>query len=704
MKNWFLAGLLVGACSLAIGQSFDNDDYQLHVKCHTYEMQEAFFQANPTAKEQAASFAAQLEAFTRNFSETDRDGDPYIIPVVFHIVHNNGIENISNAQVEDCIRVMNEDFSASNPTINSVNDAFQDLIADVGVEFRLAQRDPDGNCTNGIIRTVSGLTSEGGENLKAISPIWDRSSYMNVWVCGTIASGAAGYTYYPSSLAGSFGLTNDGIVVRNDYVGSIGTSSPQRSHVLTHEVGHWINLAHLWGSTNQPEEESNCDSDDGVTDTPNTIGWTTCNINGESCGSLDNVENFMEYAYCSKMFTEGQKVRMIAALNSSVASRSSLWQEENLIATGVLDEPILCRADFSSSERDICAGESITFQDMSYNSVLSRTWIFEGGTPPASYEENPTVTYEQPGLYSVGLLVSDGNSSDTEVKTSFVRVLGQGFSSIPFTEGFENPTALDGQSDNVWYIEENPDGADWEVTSQTSYNGDRSAMVRGFLNDGLMDANLYSQTFDLSEVSNNAVLTFKYAYARRNSGSNDRLRVWISRNCGDFWSLRKTIQGDDLPTVSEDVNIEFVPTSQSEWEEVSINNIVSVFLNPEFRVRFDFRSSNGNNVYIDDINLEDAAFVTDVEVAAENSSGLSVYPVPAANEIRVEFSTEGLSENATITIYDLTGRVVDNLNLGVLPSGVHLVERSISSLAAGVYLLSLQTGTNAAMSRRIVKQ
>ncbi len=704
MNRILTTGILVLISITATAQERDENGNLLLVKCHTNLMQDAYFAAHPEARIEAENFARSLEEFTKEFSDSDREGDPYIIPVVFHIIHNNGIENISDAQVKDCIRVMNEDFSASNIGVNSANSAFQSIIGNVGVEFRLAQRDPQGNCTNGIIRTLNPLTTQGGENLKAISPIWNRARYMNVWVCATIEIGAAGYTYYPSTLAGSFGQTNDGIVVRSDYVGSNGTSSVTRSHVLTHEVGHWINLAHPWGSTNEPSVSSNCDVDDGVADTPNTVGWTVCNINGQSCGSLDNVENFMEYSYCCKMFTEGQKQRMLASLNSTVASRSSLWQEQNLIVTGVLEEPVLCNADFFGDKRSICAGESINFTDLSYNAILNRTWIFEGGTPSVSNAENPAVTYQEAGLYSVSLLASDGVNGASVVKTHYVRVLGQGFSSIPFSEGFESFSNFAGTESDVWYVQPST-GSNWEVTSAASHSGGQSARVRGFLNNGYSITTMHSQTFDLSEVDGNAVLSFKYAYRPRSGGSNDRLRVWVSRNCGELWSLRKTIQGQNLATVDGALNAEFVPLSTDQWQEAAIANIVSVFLNPEFRVRFDFESNNGNNIYIDDINLTASTFITGLTEDQQAVSGvLNLFPNPTSEVINISFSTVRSTDQAVISIFDLAGRMVDQVKLGALPAGEHVMQHGIEKLDAGVYIASLQTGNAAAITRKLIKQ
>ena len=135
-------------------------------------------------------------------------------------------------------------------------------------------------------------------------------------------------------------MTN-GIWILHDYVGSIGTGTTGKSRALTHEVGHWLNLDHLWGPNNNPGNSSSCSDDDGVDDTPRCIGVTSCNLTANTCSNdavdgywntdvVDNVENFMEYSYCSKMFTNDQRSRMRAAITSNI--RNNLWQPSNLNA------------------------------------------------------------------------------------------------------------------------------------------------------------------------------------------------------------------------------------------------------------------------------------------------------------------------------------------------------------------------------------
>jgi hypothetical protein len=339
-----LKSLLVVALGIATTGIFAQDE---HLNCGERESRVRMFGMYPEAEGLARRADKALETYTENFTDDapERGSQTiYTIPVVFHVIHNNGTENISDEQILNGLAILNRDYAMLNNDISLVVSAFQNITADVGIQFALATKDPNGNCTRGINRIVSPLTSVGDQSMKDLI-MWPRNKYLNIWICQD-AAGAAGYSNLPPDVAGNWGANTDGIVVRSDYVGAIGTSTSQRSRTLTHETGHWLNLYHTWGPGNSPAVASNCNQDDNVTDTPNTIGWTTCSLTGSSCGNtVDNVQNYMEYSYCSRMFTQGQRTRMRAAITSSVAQRSSLITASNLLATGVTN-PALCVADF----------------------------------------------------------------------------------------------------------------------------------------------------------------------------------------------------------------------------------------------------------------------------------------------------------------------------------------------------------------------
>ncbi len=640
---------------------------------------------------------AQLEAFTQQFA-TDADrgsGGPYIIPMVFHIIHNNGPENITDEQIEDAVRILNEDFNKLNPDWDNVNPAFLSIVANVGVEFRLAQKDPDGNCTKGITRTVSALTNDGTQTMKDLIQ-WPRNMYLNVWVAAS-ADGAAGYTFLPGSVNSNWSAAGDGIVILHDYTGSIGTGNPTRSRALTHEVGHWINLKHTWGGTNSPGDAANCSDDDSVSDTPNTIGWTSCNINGASCGStLDNVENYMEYSYCSKMFTEGQRTRMLAALNSNVAQRSNLWSPANLIATGVAGNDILCAASFTSNVQVICAGDSVTFTDLSYNGVTTRDWSFPGAQPATASNEVVTVQYPAPGIYPVTLTAGNGLNTVTATQNDFILVLPATGEAVPYVQDFEAVTNLGAPEWLVW----NPDGDEtFMVTSAAGFSGTKSVRLRNDLNDDGDKDELISTTYDLSGATQ-ITLSFRVAFARNTATNDDILRVYASKDCGATWSMRKQMRGTTTLATVPDQTAAFTPTNDAQWQEVVIDNIGSTYAVPDFRFKFYFESNGGNNLWLDDINVSGGP--VGMEELGLEAGAMRVVPNPAAGDAQlyIELGAQG---RGRVTVINALGQEVAVLADGQLAAGPHRFELPVAGLGKGVYVVRLQQGAAMATTRFIVE-
>lgn len=198
----------------------------------------------------------------------------YTIPVVFHVLHQNGSENISDAQIIDGINILNRDMRKLNADTINVTPKFKPLVSDVRIVFELAKLDPQGNCTNGIDRIYTSKTNYGDDSAK-INP-WPRDKYLNVWTAKALLQGWAGYAYYPSAATGSL-VVHDGIMMLANYVGSIGTSNVNQSRTLTHEVGHWLDLGHPWNTTiNISINVGLACGDDLVYDTPITKGHTTC--------------------------------------------------------------------------------------------------------------------------------------------------------------------------------------------------------------------------------------------------------------------------------------------------------------------------------------------------------------------------------------------------------------------------------------------
>jgi hypothetical protein len=238
------------------------------------------------------------------------------IQVVVHVVQRTEAENISDAQVKSQIKVLNDDFRAKNADKSKVPAVWKSLVADTKIQFALAKKDPRGKRTTGITRTATTVRSFGPDDtVKAkrtggVDP-WPTNRYLNMWVC-TLGGGLLGYAQFPGGPA-----KTDGVVVLNRAFGTQGSvKAPfNKGRTATHEVGHFLNLRHIWGDRND------CSGNDFVADTPPAresnngkpkFPQITCN-NGPNG---DMFMNYMDYVDDAAMFmfTVGQAARMNAAL------------------------------------------------------------------------------------------------------------------------------------------------------------------------------------------------------------------------------------------------------------------------------------------------------------------------------------------------------------------------------------------------------
>ena len=652
--------------------------------CGQPEAQAAFDAAHPGAREAREAEEAQLRAAAQDvLARGGQDNELYVIPVVFHVIHDNGPENISNEQIHDAMEILNRDFRKLNSDTAQIVAGFVDVAADIDVEFRLAKRDPQGNCHSGINRIQDDLTYVGDNEMKQLIN-WPRESYMNVYVAAE-AGGAAGYTNYPSE----WGAGTDGIVLKHEYVGSIGTGNPYRSRTLTHECGHWLNLPHTWGSSNNPNLPDNCDVDDGVEDTPLCLGSPVgfCDLERTTCGSLDNVQNYMEYSYCSRMYTTGQRARMRAALNSSTADRNQLWTPQNLEDTGVFEEELLCKAEFSVDRLEVCMGEEVQFTDQSFFGVTGWSWDFGDGTVLAgevdSLHQNPSHAFSEPGEFEVFLTVSNSTGFVTSPSPVTITVLGEGALPAVLEDSFE--PEVGSWSEGLWSVE-TLSGQPWQIRETTGYTGSRSLYVRNRQNEGGEITRVTSSTYDAEGLAA-LFIGYKYAFSHRTTGeTDDRLKLQVSKDCGQSWNTRQFHRGlIDLAT-APDHGGNFYPSGTDEWtghmEEVDNE----VYLVSNLRIRFEFESKGGNNVFLDDINIYGVDTLGNVvnleEVDAQRSFGLNAFPNPSEGHFTVD--ARWMGAGATLMLRDAAGRLEQRMELrgesgrrtrleGLTP-GVHLLE------------------------------
>lgn len=299
--------------------------------CGVMILHHKLLEMSPTYRQERQS----IENFSREFERDParaRAAFPIItIPVVVHVVYNTPTQNISDGQIDSQIRILNEDYRASNADIGSVPHPFKAFVADAKIEFKLAVRDPDGNPTNGITRTSTNIQEFGDpfgfnldERMKSSSSggkdAWSKDKYLNIWVCNY--PGLLGFAQFPGGPP-----ETDGVVITFTAFGDTGTAqSPfNKGRTATHEVGHWLDLRHIWGD--DETRPDTCSASDLVADTPNQAvpNFDSPSFPHMSCGNGPDGDMFMNYMdYVNDeamfMFTAGQVARMRAALQGPRAS------------------------------------------------------------------------------------------------------------------------------------------------------------------------------------------------------------------------------------------------------------------------------------------------------------------------------------------------------------------------------------------------
>ncbi|MEZ4824697.1 MAG: M43 family zinc metalloprotease [Bacteroidia bacterium] len=285
----------------------------------------------------------QIEDDTRmNMKSTfHRVSGKITIPVVIHVVYRSPEENISDAQIRSQIQVLNEDFQRLNADRNNTPAEFLSAATNTGISFQLATTDPSGNPTSGIMRyrttQFAFYSHNNGVKYSAMGGVdaWPTTEYLNIWVCN-LGMGVLGYAQFPGGPA-----ETDGVVIGYQYFGRIGnvTAPFNKGRTSTHEVGHWLNLRHIWG-------DGPCDVDDFVDDTPPTDKPNHgCASGHYACGALSMVQNFMDYTddACMNLFTRGQADRMRMLFGPGGFRRSLLFskglQQNTVPETPIAFEP-----------------------------------------------------------------------------------------------------------------------------------------------------------------------------------------------------------------------------------------------------------------------------------------------------------------------------------------------------------------------------
>ena len=710
-------------------------------RCGFDEVQEAAFARQPGSKAAYEQFLAQAARLAGQRGALGAAPD-VTVPVVVHIVFPIGgtqLTGIDDAQVADALRVLNEDFSKTNPDTLAVIPAFQSRVANVGFRFRLAKLDPAGNCTSGITRTCSVNAGGSADELLKREIHWDPTRYLNIWVIDGNAA-ISGYAYLPCT-----GGLLDGVVVRKQFFGTVGAASGNASsRVLSHEVGHHFGLLHTWGGASTPPGlPSNCGLSDGIADTPTTIGLTlalgvpNCPLNFTSCADpmtnqpiLANVQNYMDYATCSNMFTTGQRAVMRASL--ALGCRSTLTSAANLAATGTNDgyqppaggcPPAVA---IGTSPRQACSNQGGTgfaraFVGYGNNAALNAPgaqvqWVFTGGVPATSTQRYVQVAYYTPGIFPVTLTITPaGGAPVTRTEPQWIWAGGAGTGlSGAVNESFENPAFPNnfGPMDlRNWVADtlRTPLAYRWQRASGgalVAADGVACLKVPNVVVDALTTTSTFivSPALDLSGFQGRPLrLSFRTSRADNPTlvySGYDELRVEYGTNCGLNNSTVTNYVSPLLQVPGQAAQNGFVPTSAQQWNTITLP-LNPLYIGASTYLTFRYRTTGGNPFYLDQVRIYDpTASATADEARARLAIG--VYPNPMTAETAVHFILPTPAQ-AAVQLTDVLGREVARVparKYGAGPQAIGLPPGS--ALVAGVYVVRLTLGDETFTTRVLV--
>jgi hypothetical protein len=566
------------------------------------------------------------------------------ISVTVHVIHN-GVpigqgQNISTAQIQAQLDILNEDFAALNSQFFNMPASWLDVAGVPNIEFCLASVDPSGNPTNGITRhnlQVTGSSWNNNNINSVIKPLtkWDPTRYMNIYVLpipGTSASGGVvGFANYPTpSLVGS---TQDGIVVDYRWFGAPGYLVSGWK-TLTHETGHYLGLPH-------PFNGNSCSSDDGISDTPNidksTREYATLNCSNGfpqgpvSCGNAHLYVNYMDYVTenCYTSFTQGQANVMRAVLNGSPSgfnygSRNALVQNAPLLCSipqhdaGItrIIEPSLVSCESSTIVPQVTlrnfgsanlTAASIRFK-IGNQSPVNFPWT--GNLFPGQSINVSLPAYTPPaGLHTISIYtVQPNGQADQRLSNDTTSGSFQNYVPLapPMIEDFEGEQAFP-VSTGLYQLNFDGDDFQWNFASPVSAfgNGTRSVVFDNYAGTasnnpfGTIDA-LITRHFDFSATTG-AELKFDVAYAPVDNVLSDTLAILVATNCSQNFNQLIYLKGGTQLATATPTQQAFVPQS-SQWRTETID--LSPFNGiSDVTIAFVNVSGWGNRLYLDNIRL-----------------------------------------------------------------------------------------------------
>lgn len=671
----------------------------------------------------------------------------YTIPVIVHVIHNGETvgtgTNLSQTQINSQITVLNQDYAGTNSDVSLTPSTFTSALAGAtGIQFCMAQQDPSGNALaepgiDRINRNSKGWTAPPFSNTYVdgtIKPnsIWDPTKYLNMWVCN-ISGGLLGWATFPAAsgltgIPGSTGTaTTDGVVILYNAFGNTGNvSAPyNKGRTATHEVGHWLGLRHIWG-------DGTC-ATDYCNDTPaaeaanyncQTHPFNTASNGGCSGNTTGEMfMNYMDYVpdACMYMFTNDQETRMQTAMANGTY-RVPLATSNKCQTAG----PAAPVANFTMASTG-CTGVAVSLTNStSGNPTPTYTWSATPNTgvtfSPNANATAPTVTFANPGTYTVQLAASNsqGNNNQTKVITITTCAAGGCDTLTNFTPADTLFVIQSGQS-NPGYVAGNNGYGDKKKAEFYSSTGLTSSQVtggivlfyrsgtngtkgtsninieyyNGTLAGGPTGTALKTQTVALSTITALTPVNGVTYCGNPALGFTNPIIYPYSFN----FSTPQNITQDfymsvSLPTTTGDTAVVFMTgfghATNTAWEQWSDNSWHSF-------------NDGTNNTWQIDASL---AILPKINCStgisndpAALSNNIAMFPNPSNGLVNF-VTTLPSAQDLTFNVYNSIGQVVYVKSEKNVTS--NMIGLDLTNLNKGVYLVEITTGNGQKVVKRIV--
>lgn len=716
--------------------------------CATMEVLDHQIAADPSY----ISRMQAIETFTQNYiAQQDLSKSSAVtvtIPVVFHVVYANSTQNISDAKIQAQINQLNLDFAKLNTDITSVPSVWSGTAANTNIQFCLAQRDPSGNATTGIVRTSTTTTSftsddkvkytaQGGHDA------WSSSSYLNIWSCN-LGGGLLGYAQFPGGAAAT-----DGVVLLYSSIGSMaspGTASPYNlGRTATHEIGHWLNLRHIWG-----DDSGACTGSDLVSDTPNQADASS------GCPSYPYTDacttaspgimymNYMDYTNdaCMYMFTTGQSTRM-NALFATGGARVSLLTSLGCTApttatcatpTGMVSSGITTTgATISWSATTGATGYSLRYRVSGATtwttvSLTSSSYTFSGLTAGTSYEWQVSTTCSSTS--SSSYTASQYFTTTSTTTSTCATPTGMTTSAISTTGATLSWTAVSGAASyNVQY--KLSSATTWTTVTTTTNSKTLTGLTAGSTYNWQVQTVCTSSTASYSSAvsftTTSATSTCSSTYESNNTSgtaytiatnTNYTSQIQTSTDV-DWYKFTTTSTATkvkiDLTTLPADYDVTLYYLSGSTLysagssansgttsEQIKYNTTTArTYYVKVYGYSSAYSTSSCYTLKASVSSTSWKEMTEDAEgVVIENISDLVLAPNPASSEVSIMFDS-AIEGTTQVKVYDIMGKEVYTQELAV-STGSNKSPLDVSNLVNGIYLVAINDGKKIYTSRVVV--